>query len=48
MNGVYGQGFDKVKIKMKKTHRTDSRIHMALPAEGENPKANVRRSNSEE
>ena len=48
VNGVYGQGFDKVKIKMKKTHRTDSRIHMALPAEGENPKANVRRSNSEE
>ncbi len=48
VNGVYGQGFDKVKIKMKKTHRTDSRIHMALPTEGENPKANVRRSNSEE
>lgn len=48
VNGVYGQGFDKVKIKMKKTHRTDSRIHMALPADDENPKANVRRSNSEE
>ena len=48
VNGVYGQGFDKVKIKMKKTHRTDSRIHMALPVEGENSKAHVRRSNSEE
>lgn len=48
VNGVYGQGFDKVKIKMKKTHRTDSRIHMALPADDENPKAHVRRSNSEE
>lgn len=48
VNGVYGQGFDKVKIKMKKTHRTDSRVHMALPADGENPKAHVRRSNSEE
>ena len=48
VNGVYGQGFDKVKIKMKKTHRTDSRIHIALPVEGENSKAHVRRSYSEE
>lgn len=33
VNGVYGNGFDKVKIKMKKTPRTDSRMHTALPEE---------------
>lgn len=43
VNGVYGQGFDKVKIKMKKTARNDSRIHMAVDGQGK-----VRRSNSEE
>ncbi|WP_290383736.1 YitT family protein [uncultured Duncaniella sp.] len=52
VNGVYGQGFDKVKIKMKKnesrTHRTDSRLHTALPAASDSPAAKVRRSNSEE
>ena len=52
VNGVYGQGFDKVKIKMKKnesrTHRTDSRLHTALPAASDSPTAKVRRSNSEE
>jgi len=52
VNGVYGQGFDKVKIKMKKnesrTHRTDSRLHTALPAASDSTTAKVRRSNSEE
>ena len=48
VNGVYGQGFDKVKIKMKKTARTDSRIHTALPDGGEGAISAVRRSNHEE
>lgn len=33
VNGVYGQGFDKVKIKMKKTHKNDSRIHTPFSVE---------------
>lgn len=47
VNGVYGQGFDKVKVKMKKTPATDSRLHMPL---GDDLKATgaVRRSNHEE
>lgn len=50
VNGVYGQGFDKVKIKMKKTHRNDSRIHTAVTGDVSEslPKAQIRRSNSEE
>ncbi|MDE6007077.1 MAG: YitT family protein [Muribaculaceae bacterium] len=53
VNGVYGQGFDKVKIKMKKdkqtkTHMNDSRIHMALDDDKVNHKGGVRRSNYEE
>lgn len=50
VNGVYGQGFDKVKVKLKKTHRTDSRVHMAFNGDvsEETPKAQIRRSNSEE
>lgn len=31
VNGVYGNGFDKVKIKLKKTHQNDSRVHTAAP-----------------
>lgn len=49
VNGVYGQGFDKVKVKMKKhrpTPSTDSRLHTPL---GDIPgKEAVRRSNHEE
>lgn len=30
VNGVYGQGFDKVKVKVKKTHENDSRVHTAI------------------
>ncbi len=51
VNGVYGQGFDKVKIKMKKTHQNDSRVHTAVSENGkveEHSKDSVRRSNSEE
>lgn len=50
VNGVYGQGFDKVKIKMKNTHRTDSRIHTAVDPNlsPKDAKAQMRRSNSEE
>ena len=50
VNGVYGQGFDKVKIKMKKTHRNDSRVHMAVTGDQSEstPKSQIRRSNSEE
>lgn len=51
VNGVYGQGFDKVKIKIKKTHQTDSRIHTEMPVSGVadgNDRDSVRRSNSEE
>lgn len=49
VNGVYGQGFDKVKIKMKKvkqTAATDSRIHTAIS--DRNAADAVRRSNHEE
>lgn len=46
VNGVYGQGFDKVKIKMRKTPATDSRLHMPL-GDSDELKA-VRRSNHEE
>lgn len=31
VNGVYGQGFDKVKVKVRKTHQNDSRVHTPLP-----------------
>ncbi|MBD5205959.1 MAG: YitT family protein [Bacteroidales bacterium] len=55
VNGVYGQGFDKVKIKMKKagnsglpTHKTDSRLHMAIGEDNIDHRAGVRRSNYEE
>ncbi len=50
VNGVYGQGFDKMKIKMKKvnTPAADSRLITPLPEEGHNPLQSVRRSNSEE
>lgn len=50
VNGVYGQGFDKVKIKMKKAraHDTDSRLHMSIDEHDENATAGVRRSNHEE
>lgn len=51
VNGVYGQGLDKVKIKMKKTHQNDSRVHTAVSENGkveEHSKDSVRRSNSEE
>ncbi|MDE7402601.1 MAG: YitT family protein [Muribaculaceae bacterium] len=47
VNGVYGQGFDKMKVKLPKTHRTDSRVHLA-ENEASTPKDNVRRINSEE
>lgn len=47
VNGVYGQGFDKVKVKMRKSHKNDSRLHTAL---GDEPigKDAVRRINAEE
>lgn len=48
VNGVYGQGFDKVKIKMKKSHQNDSRLHLALPDPADDPKGSIRRVNSEE
>lgn len=57
VNGVYGQGFDKVKVKLKKgksqsiggkTARQDSRLITPLPADNESPTFQVRRSNSEE
>lgn len=56
VNGVYGQGFDKVKIKLGKkkkaedpiTPRHDSRLITPLPEGGLDPKAGVRRSNAEE
>lgn len=49
VNGVYGQGFDKVKIKMKKTHRNDSRVHTSVGDESaSSERSKVRRSNSEE
>lgn len=50
VNGVYGQGFDKVKVKMKKqrpTPSTDSRLHTPLGDDGPGKDA-VRRSNHEE
>ncbi|MCM1369626.1 MAG: YitT family protein [Candidatus Amulumruptor caecigallinarius] len=33
VNGVYGQGFDKVKVKMKRTPANDSRLHTPLDTE---------------
>lgn len=50
VNGVYGQGFDKMKVKMRKvnTPAADSRLITPLPEEGSNPLQSVRRSNSEE
>ena len=50
VNGVYGQGFDKVKVKMKKlnTPAADSRLITPLPEEGADPLDSVRRSNPEE
>lgn len=51
VNGVYGQGFDKVKIKMKKvrpTPATDSRLHTPLGDDAVSAKESVRRSNHEE
>ena len=47
VNGVYGKGFDKVKIKMKKQKNTDSRTLNSLP-ENPTPVQMVRRSNQEE
>ena len=47
VNGVYGKGFDKVKIKMKKQKGPDSRTMNSLN-ENSNPTQFVRRSNSEE
>lgn len=48
VNGVYGQGFDKVKIKMKKNTKNDSRTHTTLPDRNSDPVGSVRRINSEE
>lgn len=50
VNGVYGQGFDKMKVKVRKTHQNDSRIHTALPEDEktDNTKQTVRRINREE
>lgn len=47
VSGVYGQGFDKVKVKLHKSPRTDSRLHTPL-GEGTSPKDSVRRINTEE
>ena len=47
VNGVYGKGFDKVKIKMKKQKNTDSRTLNSLPG-NPTPVQMVRRSNQEE
>ncbi len=47
VNGVYGKGFDKVKIKMKKQKHADSAITGPLP-ENQSPIQSVRRSNQEE
>lgn len=47
VNGVYGQGFDKVKVKLRKSPRTDSRLHTPIP-EGGTPADQVRRANPEE
>ena len=47
VNGVYGKGFDKVKIRMKKEKRNDARIQNSLN-EHSAPTQFVRRSNQEE
>lgn len=47
VNGVYGKGFDTVKIKMKKQHASDSRT-LGLAHEDKSPTQQVRRSNQEE
>lgn len=47
VNGVYGKGFDKVKIKMKKKRNYDARTSMEKE-EREVPNIHVRRSNIEE
>lgn len=47
VNGVYGKGFDTMKIKMKKQKHSDSRI-FGHPTELQTPTQLVRRSNREE
>lgn len=47
VNGVYGKGFDSVKIKMKKERHHDALTHNALN-ENSTPTQLVRRSNQEE
>lgn len=50
VNGVYGQGFDKVKIKLKKgaSHQTDSRVHMAYDTKDPETAAGIARSNHDD
>lgn len=50
VNGVYGHGFDKVKVKLKKvaSHQNDSRVHMAFDTKDPNVTAGITRSNHEE
>lgn len=47
VNGVYGKGFDKVKVKMKKHQGPDSRTQ-GLSPDDKTPVQSVRRSNTEE
>lgn len=47
VNGVYGKGFDKVKIRMKKHKSPDSRTLNSIP-DNPSPTQLVRRSNQEE
>lgn len=47
VNGVYGKGFDKVKIRMKKPKNVDARTSSSIE-EPRSPIQSVRRSNSEE
>lgn len=48
VNGVYGQGFDKYRVKLRKSARTDSRLHTPLAEGAASPTDHVRRSNTEE
>ena len=47
VNGVYGKGFDTMKIKMKK-HKTSDSLTTGIPTESQTPTQMVRRSNREE